>query len=162
MTPLGFSWVERPHLAALAMPSLADDLEWLRDQGIDILVSLTEYPPPRNWVNDAGLLGVHVPVPDMTPPTPRQLETILDTIDRAVRSGMGVAIHCSAGKGRTGTALATYFVTQGMTADDAIDKVRRLRKGSVETVEQEEAVRLFQERWQERNPERVTKDSRNG
>lgn len=155
MTPLGFSWVERPHLAALAMPELADDLEWLRDQGIDVLISLTEELPPRHWVNDAGLLSVHIPVPDMTPPTPRQIETILDTFHRAVRSGMGVAIHCSAGKGRTGTALAAYFVTQGMSADDAIDKVRKLRKGSVETDEQEDAVRQFQERWQARIADRM-------
>ncbi|MCZ2344156.1 MAG: dual specificity protein phosphatase family protein [Bacteroidales bacterium] len=155
MTPLGFSWVERPHLAALAMPSLADDLDWLRNQGIDVLISLTEDPLPRHWINDAGLLSVHVPVPDMTPPTPRQMETILKTCQRAKQSGMGVAIHCSAGKGRTGTALAAYFVTQGLSADDAIDKVRKLRKGSVETDEQEDAVRQFQKRWQDQIADRT-------
>lgn len=132
------------------MPELVDDLEWLRENGIDILVSLTEDPPPRDWVNTAGLMGVHVPVPDMTPPTPRQIETVLETVDRAVKSGMGVAVHCSAGKGRTGTILAAYFVTQGMTAEDAIDKVRRLRRGSVETDEQEEAIREFETVWRER------------
>ena len=93
--------------------------------------------------NDAGLMGVHIPVPDMTAPSQRQLELGVETIARAKRSGMGVAVHCAAGKGRTGTILAGYFVAAGMTADRAIEHVRDLRPGSIETPEQEDAVRLY-------------------
>ena len=138
--PPGFSWVDRPRLAALARPDSGEDLQWLRRNGIDVLVSLTESPLPRQWVNDAGILAVSVPVPDMASPSDRQLDHILATIRKANGSGMGVAIHCAAGLGRTGTVLAAYFVSSGMSAREALVKVRDLRPGSVETAEQERAI----------------------
>ena len=142
----GFSWVDRPRLAALAHPRSDDDLRWLRRNGIDVLVSLTEDGPPRRWVNDAGLLGVIVPVPDMEAPSDRQLDHLLTTIRKANASGMGVAVHCAAGLGRTGTVLAAYFVASGLPAREALVKVRDLRPGSVETAEQERAIERYARR----------------
>jgi len=144
--PFGFSWVDKPFLAALARPDGAEDLVWLRDQGIELLLSLTEDPPRRDWINNAGLLSLHVPVEDMEAPTPEQLDTSLAGILRAHERGMGVAVHCAAGLGRTGVILACYFVSKQMTADNAITRVRRLRPGSIETERQEQAVREFAER----------------
>jgi atypical dual specificity phosphatase len=141
--PPVFTWIDKPKLAALAMPESADDMSWLRRNGIDVLLSLSESPPPRHWLNDAGLMGVHVPVEDMTAPTLRQLEMAVDTITRAHKVGMGVAVHCTAGKGRTGTVLAAYLVSTGLTARAAIEKVRDLRPGSIETASQEAVVTEF-------------------
>ena len=42
--------------------------------------------------------------------------------------------------GRTGTLLAAYLISQGQTADEAMDCVRAVRPGSVETLEQEQAL----------------------
>jgi atypical dual specificity phosphatase len=146
MPPPGFSWVDQPRIAALARPQSPDDLGWLRRHGVQVVVSLTEDPLPRHWINDAGLLAVNVPVPDMEPPSDRQLDHLLETIRRANDSGMGVAVHCGAGLGRTGTVLAAYFVARGLPPADAVEKVRDLRPGSVETVEQERAVERFASR----------------
>ena len=55
-----------------------------------------------------------------------------------------MGIHCGAGLGRTGTLLACYFVSKGMTAKNAVARVRRLRPGSIETAEQERAVEEFE------------------
>lgn len=141
--PPVFTWIDKPKLAALAMPESPDDLAWLRRNGVDVLLSLSEEPPPRHWLNDAGLMGVHVPIEDMTAPSLRQLERAVETITRAHKSSMGVAVHCAAGKGRTGTILAAYFVAIGMTARAAIEKVRELRPGSIETKSQESVVEEF-------------------
>jgi atypical dual specificity phosphatase len=144
--PNGFTWVDKPHLAAMARPSDADDLVWLRRQGIELLISLTEDPPRRDWVNDAGLLVMHVPVEDMEAPTQGQLDRCVSAIERANGQGMGVAVHCGAGLGRTGVILAAYFVAKGVSAQNAIGKVRRLRPGSIETDEQADAVVEFARR----------------
>jgi atypical dual specificity phosphatase len=144
--PNGFSWIDKPLLAALAWPDSADDLLWLRSQGIDILLSLSEAPPRRDWINEAGLLLVHVPVVDMEAPTQEQLDHCIATIHKATERRMGVAIHCTAGLGRTGVILACYFVTRAMSAKNALARVRRLRPGSVETDEQADAIAEFARR----------------
>jgi atypical dual specificity phosphatase len=144
--PYSFSWVEKPHLAALGRPDSLEDLEWLRRQGIDLLISLTEDPPSIRWVNEAGLLLVHVPVVDLEAPTAVQIDRCITSIAKAQEKNMGVAVHCAAGLGRTGVVLACYFVTKGLSPDDAIARVRRMRPGSIETEEQSEAVREFAQR----------------
>jgi atypical dual specificity phosphatase len=145
--PNGFTWIDKPLLAAMARPEALEELQWLRRQGLDILLSLTEDPPRRDWVNEAGLLLVHVPVVDMEAPSQPQLDLCVSTIRKAAERGMGVAVHCGAGLGRTGVVLACYFVTKDMNAKNAIARVRRMRPGSVETDEQAEAVEEFARRY---------------
>jgi atypical dual specificity phosphatase len=144
--PFGFSWIHKPLLAALAEPLEYEEFEWLRQQGIQLLISLTETPPRRDWINDAGLLLLHEAVEDMTPPAQEQIDRILSAIHRANQHKMGAAVHCTAGLGRTGVALACYFVDQGLSAQNAIARIRRLRPGSIETTEQAEAVRDYARR----------------
>jgi len=144
--PNSFSWIEQPLLAAMARPESVEDLQWLRKQGIEILISLTEDPPPRSWVNEAGLMLVHVPVTDMEAPTQEQLDKCVSTILRANAANMGVGVHCGAGLGRTGVIVACYLVAKDMTAKNAVARVRRLRPGSIETEDQEAAVHDFARR----------------
>jgi atypical dual specificity phosphatase len=143
MPPYGFTWIETGRIAGLAAPSSLDDLVWLRQNGIEFLITLTEQPLPKRWIDEAGLMAVHIPVPDYDPPTPEQFQSAVATIMKAVESGMGVAVHCLAGKGRTGTVLAGYFVGMGFSANEAIDKIRELRPGSIESPEQERAIENF-------------------
>jgi len=138
--PYGFTWVDRPLLGASAMPNAADELAWLRGEGFDILLSLTEDPPPRRWIDEAGLMLVHVPIQDYDSPTPEQFDKCLAVIEQAKKASMGVTVHCQAGRGRTGTVLAAYFVGQGLSAHDAIARVRHGRPGSIETSDQERAI----------------------
>lgn len=142
--PYFFTWVDEPNLAACAWPDGAEQLTWLRGEGVDILITLTEEELPRSWIHSAGLMGVHVPVADMETPSIEQIEQVMKVIDKAKASKMGVALHCMAGRGRTGTLLAAYFVHQGLTAREAIRKVRELRPGSIEVEEQEDIVRAFE------------------
>lgn len=141
--PPGFSWIEKPLLAAMARPEGPEDLEWLRQQGIELLMSLTEDPPRRDWVNSTGLLLVHEPMVDMEAPPQEQLHRCVAAIVKAHERKMGMAIHCAAGLGRTGVVLACYFIDKGLNASNAMARVRRLRPGSVETAEQEDAVVEF-------------------
>ena len=144
--PPNFSWIEKPLLAALARPDGPDDFHWLKRHGVEVLVSLTEDRPRRDWTENAGLLVFHEPLVDMEAPSQDQLDRVVSAILMATARNMGVAVHCGAGLGRTGVVLAAYLVAKGSTANNAIAKVRRLRPGSVETDEQAEAVELFARR----------------
>ncbi len=141
--PHGFSWIEKPYLAAMARPSDIDDLLWLRNQSIQLLVSLTEDRLRRDWVNESGLLVFHVPMIDMEAPTLDQIDRAVSAINRAIEQQMGVAVHCGAGLGRTGVVLAAYLVNKGMAPQNAISRVRRLRPGSIETDEQAEVIEEY-------------------
>ena len=146
----GFSWVEQDTLAAMARPGRERDLEvdlvWLQSEGITVLVSLTEEPIPKEVLEKYGMVGLHLPVEDFTPPTLAQIDRFLGEVDRAKSEGGALGIHCTAGKGRTGTMLAAYLVSGGLSAEDAIAKIRKLRPGSVETAAQEERVAEFADR----------------
>ena len=144
--PQGFSWIEKPLLAALARPSAPEDFSWLRAQGVEVLVSLTEDRPRRDWADDAGLLVFHEPLEDMEAPTQEQLDRIVSAMSRAMDLNKGVAVHCGAGLGRTGVVLAAYFVARGATAPNAVARIRRLRPGSIETDEQAEAIEHYARR----------------
>ena len=149
--PHGFSWIDKPLLAALARPTEPEDFLWLREQGVELLLSLTEERPRRDWVEAAGLLLFHEPLEDMEAPTQDQLDRTVSAILRANEKNLGVAVHCEAGLGRTGTVLSAYFVAKGLSAANAVAKVRRLRPGSVETEEQVEAVELYGRRLRKRD-----------
>jgi atypical dual specificity phosphatase len=140
MPPYHFSWIEPSVVAGLAMPDSREDLAWLRENGIQVLISLTEYLPRREWINEAGLMSVHIPIPDMDAPNLRQFELCRQTIEKAKSQNMGVAIHCAAGRGRTGTMLAAYLIDQGQGAAEAIQAIRTARPGSIETQHQVAAL----------------------
>ena len=60
-------------------------------------------------------------------------------------------MHCAMGRGRTGTMLACYLVAkEGYSGDEAIDEIRRRRRGSIETRRQEAAVREFEQHWKKK------------
>jgi len=55
-----------------------------------------------------------------------------------------VAVNCRGGKGRTGTMVCCYLIhKEGITAREAIERVRSLSAGSIETKGQEEFIEEF-------------------
>ena len=79
-------------------------------------------------------------------PTQEQLDQCISAIRRARENKFGAAVHCTAGLGRTGTVIAAWYVANGLDAAMALAKVREIRPGSVETADQEEAVREYAKR----------------
>ncbi len=141
----GFSWVIEGKLAGMARPGsrnpIEEDLDALEGLGIKILVSLVQtLPMTEEQLQQRGIELLHLPVADFTAPTQAQLHTYNKKAQAAVDAGRPVCVHCGAGMGRTGTFLASHFVYDGFTAENAILEIRRLRPGSIETTDQEKAI----------------------
>ena len=123
-----------------------DGLASLAGQGIAVVVNLHERAHAPAQLAELGLTEVHVPVPDFGAPSTEQLAAGVSAITAALADGHGVAVHCAAGLGRTGTLLACYLVSTGLDAPAAIARVREARPGSVETPAQEAAIEAFARR----------------
>lgn len=143
----GFSWVVDQQLAGMPRPGSAadldDDVEFLAEQGIDLLVSLTTETLDSSVLTEFGIESLHLPIADFQPPTLEQQVEFVARASQQLSNGGRVGVHCTAGMGRSGTILATYLVYLGQDADAAIDRVRELRPGSIETKEQEDAIRAY-------------------
>ena len=137
-----FSWLIPGRLAGMAAPD-PGDAERLRRGGVTGVVSLTRTAAFRGGAE--GLEVLHLPVADMQPPTRAQLRRAARFLDRVLAAGGRAVVHCTAGYGRTGTVLAAYLVWRGVEPEEAIDRVRRQRPGSIETAAQEHAVERFAE-----------------
>ena len=123
--------------------TLEADLAWLRGQGIGAVVSLTETPLPMGALARHGLAELHLPVDDLTPPSPDQLRAALAFIDRQRALDQAVAVHCLVGQGRTGTVLAAYLVRTGLDPAVALRELRAVCPGAVGSAAQERALESF-------------------
>ncbi len=137
------TWLDDDLLCACRYPRRAADFEELAARDVALIVNLHERPHRLSMLETYRLRELHLPVPDFGSPTPAQIEEGLAAIAHVVASGHRVAVHCGGGLGRTGTLLACYFVNRGLSADDALARIRSARPGSVETPRQEAAVRAY-------------------
>jgi atypical dual specificity phosphatase len=121
------------------------DWKLFQELGIKYVVNLMLEPHNENFVNEHDVRVLHVPVKNYTSPSMAQIEGILDFIEQ--HPNQKVLIHCWAGLGRTGTVIACYLIKhKGMTANEAIQHIRSLRPGSVETKDQEMTILTFSEK----------------
>jgi len=104
-------------------------------------------------LKEARKVGIDItllrfPIRDTDVPSRKQMTSILDAIDDAVRSGVPAYIHCWGGVGRTGTVVGCYLARHGTArGKELLAKIKELRKSdptayrnSPETIEQAEMV----------------------
>ena len=145
---MNFGWVVKDELAGSQGPASLDDLSFLYNQGVRAVIRMEERTIAADTGNMVDLVDMFEPVPDFTPPEPDQIQRMIEFIDRQTEERRPVVVSCFAGIGRTGTVLACYLVHRGDEPTEAINRVRELRPGSVQTPEQEAAVHRYAEEGQ--------------
>ena len=146
--PAHFRWIIPGKLAGMGRPGLLrqedNDLFAIAVNGITLLVSLTERPIAAEQLRAFGIAGRHFPITDMGVPALGPTARLCRSMEKAIQNGEGVAVHCHAGLGRTGTILAAFLVWQGVTANEAIQRVREAIDGAIQTPAQAAFVRGFE------------------
>jgi len=141
--PDNFSWLIPEKLAGSAIPTSFDEIKWALDEGVKSIVTIREEPLDDDWIKNVNYL--HVMSNDMGVPQFEDLTFAVDFINRRLNDKEPVMVHCLAGLGRTGTILASYLVKyENMSADEAIEKVRKMRPGSIQSYPQEEIIFRFE------------------
>ena len=141
--PDNFSWLIKNKLAGSAIPTSIKEIDWVIEQGVKSIVTIREEPLDDDWIKNVNYL--HVMSNDMGVPEFDDLTNTVDFIHQRLNDKEPVMVHCLAGLGRTGTILASYLVKyENMSADEAIEKVREIRPGSIQSYPQEEIIFRFE------------------
>lgn len=127
---------------------LRTDVEAVRDWGASSVLTLIE---PHEFdllsvrglpdvVRDAGLVWLHAPIPDVSVPGPAfraAWRTIGPRLLNDLKEGRSAVVHCRGGLGRAGMVAAKLLIMMGEDAPTAVERVRGVRPGAIETSEQE-------------------------
>ena len=141
--PTNFSWLIEEKLAGSGMPTSFDEFDWVVNQGIKSVITMTENALPETWVE--GVKYLHIPTQDLTAPDMDKIDTAVEFIQKRISNKESVMVHCAAGMGRTGTILACYLIKfQKYSAKNAIEKVRDERPGSIQSEIQEMVIHLYE------------------
>ena len=136
-------WIDEHKVLGSGNPK-DGQLEKLFQQGFRTIISLLDETQQRplydiRQAKDSGFKWHSIPVRDFTAPTLKQFKEFLEIMNKT-KAKAKVIIHCQGGSGRTGTMGAAYWISKGMPAHKAIDKVRQSNPGAIEEHEQEESL----------------------
>ena len=147
--PNGFAWLVPGRLAGTSMPGVVSpidhDLALLHQCGITMLITLTERDIAQEPLARHGLKNLHLPIRDREPPTVAQIQMLLKRMEMLLNKGEVLAVHCLAGIGRTGTVLAAWLVREGLTATEALRRVRLIDHQYVQSAEQEAFLQAYED-----------------
>ena len=87
-----------------------------------------------------------LPVKDHYAPTKTQFEIGTSFLDSLVRAKKKVYVHCKNGHGRSPTMVVAYFISQGMTAKEAIAFIKKRRPEMHLWKAQIRALKMFYKR----------------
>ncbi len=115
-------WVIPQRLAGVRKPSSEEIVE-LEAAGVGAIVSVMDDPSNLDLYQQAGLSHLWLPTKGGTAPSPEQIQALQNFVDEQNQAGRAVAIHCTSGRRRTGTMLAAYLISSGLSYDQAMQSI---------------------------------------
>ena len=95
----------------------------------------------------AGFNTMHFPINDQGVSSFSETKELINWMDSELEKEANILVHCVGGLGRTGLIAACYLVSQGITAQNAIQEIRKVRsKRAIESESQENFIYAFENR----------------
>jgi atypical dual specificity phosphatase len=116
-------WVIPNKLAGVRKP-MAEELAELQAAGISAIVSVMDDPSNLDLYQQANIPHLWLPTKGGTSPSREQIQELQKFVDSQNRLGHAVAVHCTSGRRRTGTMLASYLICIGLSYDEAMQTIR--------------------------------------
>ncbi len=101
-------------------------LQRLKALGVTAIVNMRENPVFKESQYE-GFHYLHLPTVDNTPPPLDTLIKGAEFVDKEIKSGGKVYIHCRQGLGRGPTMTIAYLISTRLTYDDAFALVKKVR-----------------------------------
>lgn len=153
-------WLEGPwdgRLAILPRPRggdwLEDEVRSWRSAGVDVVVSTLRSDENANFnlareeelSNANGIEFIAFPITDRSvPPSAKAVAELVHRLERRLKEGKNVAVHCRQGIGRSALLAACTLVGAGVNHEEALQRVSIARGCPVpETDEQRDWVAQF-------------------
>jgi len=145
---------ELGHLAIMPRPRagdwLEDEIKALREEGVDILVSLLtptevyelDLKEAVPYCDANGIELISFPIKDRQVPALSQTNKLSQSLLTEITNGKKVAIHCRMGIGRSALMVASILVCSGISPVTAYQMVAKSRGLAVPDTEE-------QKRWLE-------------
>ena len=115
-------WVIPGKLAGVRKP-IADELTELQAAGIGAIVSVFHEPENLALYQQAQIPHLWLPIAIDAVPSRSQIQAFQDFVATQNQLDHAVAVHCSTGRHRTGTLLATYLINTGSTYEAAMKTI---------------------------------------
>jgi len=142
-----FQYIWPYKVAGMAEPwsmEVEETLKALASKGISAILTLTEDDLYGDRYIQAGFEHHYEPVDDCEPPTFAAMERAVNFIDSSLEKGMGVAVHCLEGRGRTGTVLAGWLgLKEKLGPEEAVNRIYEARVHTIITPSQREFIRRY-------------------
>ncbi len=126
------------------LPKTQEDLDYIKKQGIKIIISLEEAIKElaEHSTLKTDFEHIELYITDYGVPITEQIEKFLEIFSKAKEEKKPVLVHCYAGCGRTGVmlALAEKLFYNTKDGEEAIRNLKKVRPCALETSEQRTLV----------------------
>ncbi|GJD23424.1 dual specificity protein phosphatase [Rivularia sp. IAM M-261] len=116
-------WVISNTLAGVCKPTL-EELSELKAAGISAIVSVMNYPANLDLYKQFDIPHLWLPIDVGSSPSREQVQELQQFVNIQNSLGHAVAVHCTGGVHRTGTMLASYLIFNGLSYNDAMQKIQ--------------------------------------
>ena len=140
-------WIDEPLVRGTGNPTTDQLRDWYAEGFRTVISFLDEaYQSPGYDVATVQSMGYeryNIPIADFEPPTLSQFFEFRAIMARVLARGK-VVLHCQAGLGRTGTLAAAHWIDKGLSAAQAIQRVRAANPLAIESREQSDSLYTYE------------------